>query len=239
MPNSYIKQLQIGNDNYNIKAEKAANQNSDAAVVRNIQYGTNAPSGGESGQVYLQYNPTSIANNYVYAEDTAANPANVVDVYYSKSEVDNTIASLNSTISSLNSTISTLTSRISSLENATAVHEYLWSGNNGVTRTYSFSGSGYCMVSAYIKSSASTDDYGLVSCSILKSTNSGSSYTEYMRDENRKHGSGYVLGPAASATLVTTTANTTRIRVTFSESYDATCPWRIGIVTIGCTATQI
>ena len=50
----YVKQLKIGNSNYNIKAEKAASQNSDAAVVRDIEYGTNAPSGGESGQLYLQ-----------------------------------------------------------------------------------------------------------------------------------------------------------------------------------------
>ena len=94
MPNSYVKQLQIGNDNYNIKAEKAASQNSDAAVVRDIQYGTNAPSGGESGQLYLQYDASSSTNSYVYAEDTAANPTSVVDAYYSKSEVDTNFTTL-------------------------------------------------------------------------------------------------------------------------------------------------
>jgi hypothetical protein len=84
----YVKQLKIGNNNYNIKAEKAASQNSNAAVVRDIEYGTNAPSGGESGQLYLQYDASSSTNNYIYAEDTASDQQNVIDNYYSKNEID-------------------------------------------------------------------------------------------------------------------------------------------------------
>ena len=55
----YIKQLKIGNNNYNIKAEKAASPNSNAAVLRNISYGTGSPSGGSDGDIYIQYNTTS------------------------------------------------------------------------------------------------------------------------------------------------------------------------------------
>ena len=82
-----IKQLKIGNTNYNIKALNAADNSQASAVVRDIQYGTTAPSGGSSGQVYLQYNSTTSNNPYVYAEDTIGSQ-NAVDNYYSKSETD-------------------------------------------------------------------------------------------------------------------------------------------------------
>jgi hypothetical protein len=89
--NPTIKQLQIGNNTYDLKALKAANQNQDAAVVRDIQYGTNPPSGGDSGAVYLQYNTSGADNLYVYAEDTVGSQQNAADLYYSKSEIDNMI----------------------------------------------------------------------------------------------------------------------------------------------------
>lgn len=84
-----IKQLKIGNTNYNIKALNAADNSQASAVVRDIQYGTTAPSGGSAGQVYLQYNSTTTNNPYVYAEDTIGNSQNAADNYYSKSEIDN------------------------------------------------------------------------------------------------------------------------------------------------------
>lgn len=88
-----IKQLKIGSTNYDIKALNASNQNQASAVVRDIQYGTSAPSGGSAGQMYLQYNTDTTANNYVYAEDdVGSSSANVIDNYYSKSEVDAMIA---------------------------------------------------------------------------------------------------------------------------------------------------
>ena len=89
--NPTIKQLQIGSSTYDLKALKAANQSQDAAVVRDIQYGTNPPSGGDSGAVYLQYNTSGADNLYVYAEDTVGSQQNAADLYYSKNEIDNII----------------------------------------------------------------------------------------------------------------------------------------------------
>lgn len=88
-----IKQIKIGSTNYDIKALNATNQNQASAVVRDIQYGTSAPSGGSAGQMYLQYNTDTTTNNYVYAEDdVGSSSANVIDNYYSKNEVDAMIA---------------------------------------------------------------------------------------------------------------------------------------------------
>ncbi len=85
-----IKQLKIGSTNYDIKALNASNQNQASAVVRDIQYGTSAPSGGSAGQMYLQYNTDTTVNNYIYAEDNiGSSSANVIDNYYSKNEVNN------------------------------------------------------------------------------------------------------------------------------------------------------
>ena len=87
MPN--IKQLKIGNVDYDIKALKAANQGQYNAVVRDIAYGTESPSGGDNGAVYLQYNTSNTNNPYVYAEDTIGDQQNAADLYYSKNEVNN------------------------------------------------------------------------------------------------------------------------------------------------------
>ena len=54
-----IKQLQIDDALYDIKAKYAADPATDTGVVRNIGYGTAAPSGGDSGDVYIQYNTAS------------------------------------------------------------------------------------------------------------------------------------------------------------------------------------
>ena len=89
MPN--IKQLKIGNVDYDIKALKAANQGQYNAVVRDIAYGTESPSGGDNGAVYLQYNTSNTNNPYVYAEDTIGDQQNAADLYYSKNEVNNLI----------------------------------------------------------------------------------------------------------------------------------------------------
>ncbi len=86
-----IKQLKIGSTNYDIKALNASNQNQASAVVRDIQYGTSAPSGGSAGQVYLQYDSTTTNNPYVYAEDTIGDSQNAADNYYSKNEINNLI----------------------------------------------------------------------------------------------------------------------------------------------------
>lgn len=83
----YIKQLKIGNTDYNIKAEKAASQNQDLAVVRDIAYGTTTPSGGDTGAMYLQYDADSITNPYVYAEDTVGDQQNTADLYVTKNEL--------------------------------------------------------------------------------------------------------------------------------------------------------
>lgn len=88
-----IKQLKIGNTNYDIKALNATNNDQANAVVRDIQYGTAAPSGGSAGQVYLQYNSSTTDNPYVYAEDTVGSQ-NVVDNYYSKSEIQSIISNI-------------------------------------------------------------------------------------------------------------------------------------------------
>ena len=86
-----IKQLKIGSTNYDIKALNASNQNQASAVVRDIQYGTSAPSGGSAGQMYLQYDSSTTDNPYIYAEDTIGNSQNAGDIYYSKNEIDNMI----------------------------------------------------------------------------------------------------------------------------------------------------
>lgn len=84
-----IKQLKIGTTNYDIKALNATNNNTADFVVRDIKYGTAAPSGGSSGQIYLQYNSSTTSNPYIYAEDeVGSSSTNVADKYYSKSEVD-------------------------------------------------------------------------------------------------------------------------------------------------------
>ena len=83
-----IKQLKIGTTNYDIKALNATNNDQANAVVRDIQYGTTAPSGGTAGQVYLQYDSTTTNNPYVYAEYTIGNSQNAADNYYSKTETD-------------------------------------------------------------------------------------------------------------------------------------------------------
>lgn len=89
--NLTIKQLQIGDEVYNLKALNAANQSQNNAVVRDIQYGTNPPSGGDSGAMYLQYDTTETNNLYVYAEDTVGDQQNTSDLYYTKNEVNNLI----------------------------------------------------------------------------------------------------------------------------------------------------
>ena len=85
MPN--IKQLKIGNVDYDIKALKAANQSQDNAVVRDIAYGTESPSGGDNGAMYLQYNTSNTNNPYVYAEDTIGDQQNTADLYVTKNEI--------------------------------------------------------------------------------------------------------------------------------------------------------
>lgn len=87
-----VKQIKIGNTNYDLKALNAANQNQSNAVVRDVQYGTATPTGGSAGQIYLQYTNTDTTNPYVYAEDTPGTEVNVSDKYYSKTEVDNKFA---------------------------------------------------------------------------------------------------------------------------------------------------
>lgn len=237
----YIKQLKIGNTDYNIKAEKASNNASSSFVVRDIQYGTTTPSGGESGQVYLQYDTNSTSNNYVYAEDTAVDSQNVIDAYYTKSEVDNTISTLNSTISALNSTITSLTTRISNLESKTTYYNYAWSGTttSEAIVNFSVSGTGFVMITGYIKANASTDNYGLLDGIIFKSDNNGSSYYEISRQEWRKHGSGYMLGPAAQVSTATAVSSTTRFRVEFHRSFDSSHNWRIEILSVGCTISRL
>lgn len=54
-----IKQLKIGDDVYDIKAKYSADQDSNSAVVRNISYGTESPTGGNNGDLYVQYNTIS------------------------------------------------------------------------------------------------------------------------------------------------------------------------------------
>lgn len=95
-----IKQLKIGNTNYDIKALNATNNDQANAVVRDIQYGTAAPSGGSAGQVYLQYNSSTADNPYVYAEDTIGSQ-NAVDNYYSKSETDQMINEVSNSIANI------------------------------------------------------------------------------------------------------------------------------------------
>lgn len=65
-----VKQIKIGNTNYDLKALNATNNNTADFVARDIKYGTAAPSGSSAGQVYLQYSTDTADNPYVYAEDT-------------------------------------------------------------------------------------------------------------------------------------------------------------------------
>lgn len=89
-----IKQLKIGTTNYDIKALNATNNNTADFVVRDIKYGTTSPSGGSSGQIYLQYNSSTTENPYIYAEDTIGSSQNAVDNYYSKNEIQNIISNI-------------------------------------------------------------------------------------------------------------------------------------------------
>lgn len=90
-----VKQIKIGNTNYDLKALNAANQNQSNAVVRDIQYGTAAPSGGSAGQMYLQYTNADTVNPYVYAEDTPGTEVNVIDKYITKNELTGVVISGN------------------------------------------------------------------------------------------------------------------------------------------------
>lgn len=78
------------------------------------------------------------------------------------------------------------------------------------------------IIQCYCKVGNSADDYGQIGCYISKSNNSGSSYGEIARNEHRKHGSGYVNGPAATCCVGTAAASNVRLRCQFSRSYNAT-----------------
>ena len=213
-----IKQLKIGNTNYDIKALNATNNNTADFVVRDIKYGTADPSGGSAGQVYLQYNTDTTSNPYIYAEDEVGSSINSADKYYSKNEVDQMIAAITQKITHYN---------------------YAWSGNGDTTVTFSPAGNGYMIIQCYYKVGNSTDDYGQIGCYILKSNNGGSSYGEIARNEHRKHGSGYVNGPAVNCCVGTTAGSNIRLRCQFSKSYDATGYWRVEILSVGTTVTKI
>ena len=90
-----VKQIKIGNTNYDLKALNAANQNQSNAVVRDVQYGTAAPSGGSAGQMYLQYTNTDTVNPYIYAEDTPGTEVSVIDKYITKNELTGVVISGN------------------------------------------------------------------------------------------------------------------------------------------------
>ncbi len=215
-----VKQIKIGNTNYDLKALNAANQNQSGAVVRDIQYGTAAPTGGSAGQMYLQYINTDTENLYLYAEDTAADTTGVADKYYSKNEVDAMIANITDKIT---------------------WHNYAWGGNtsSGQTVTITCSGPGFIIISAFIRANNSTDNYGLLATSISKSDNNGSSWNEISREEHRKHGSGYSIAPAAFASTGTSTSSATRFKIEFNRSYEGTHYWRIEVLSVGCTVTKL
>lgn len=213
-----VKQIKIGNTNYNLKALNATNNNTADFVVRDIKYGTTDPSGGSAGQVYLQYNTDTADNPYVYAEDEVGSSINSADKYYSKNEVDQMIAAITQKITYYN---------------------YAWSGSGDTTVTFSVAGDGYIIIQCYYKVSNSTDDYGQIGCYILKSNNGGSSYGEIARNEHRKHGSGYVNGPAVTCCVGTIAGSNIRLRCQFSDSYDATGSWRVEILSVGTTVSKI
>jgi hypothetical protein len=71
-----------------------------------------------------------------------------------------------------------------------------------------------------IRGMTTTND--LLFFTISKSDNNGSSYYEIARSEWRKHGSGYVLRPAALVSTATSAAAVTRLKVEFHRSFDNT-----------------
>ena len=90
-----VKQIKIGNTNYDLKALNAANQNQSNAVVRDVQYGTATPTGGSAGQMYLQYTNTDTVNPYIYAEDTPGTETSVIDKYITRNELAGVVISGN------------------------------------------------------------------------------------------------------------------------------------------------
>ena len=218
-----IKQITVGGTTHDLKALNATNNDTADFVVRDLKYGTADPSGGSAGQVYLQYDADITSNPYVYAEDTSGDAQSVIDRYYTKSEVDAIIA------------------RVSALETKTTYYNYAWSGTttSEVVTTFSVQGTGFVMVTGYIQANASTDNYGLLDGIIFKSDNSGSSYYQIARSEWRKHGSGYMLGPAALVSTATSATNNTRLKVEFHRSFDNSHSWRIEMLSVGCKITKL
>lgn len=225
-----IKQLKIGNTNYDIKALNATNNNTADFVVRDMKYGTADPSGGSAGQVYLQYSADTTANPYVYAEDAPGDAQSVADKYYTKSEVDAAISSAVATA-------------VAQIDTKYTPVEYTWTGNTAseLLKQFRVNGTGWVSVAFYGKCTNGTDNYGLVQTRIEKSTNNGSSWTNMVGMEHRKHGSGYThWGGASNSTIAMKMNNNDRIRAEAHWSFDGNLEWRVHILAFGgCTITAL
>ena len=212
-----IKQLKIGTTNYDIKALNATNNNTADFVVRDIKYGTAAPSGGSAGQVYLQYSTDTSDNPYVYAEDTLGEGLNTADLYYTKNEM-------------------------ASLMTPT---EFYFTGSTGTNSTnyfYQISGDGWINISATttMGTGATSENYGIMNAAISRSTDGGSNYVEIARNEWRKHGSGYMIAPSSSCSLACVVHNGDRIRISSDKSFDGTKYYRFLFLCFnGCSVSAI
>ena len=212
----YVKQLKIGNSNYNIKAEKAANQNSNAAVVRDIEYGTNAPSGGESGQLYLQYDTSSSTNNYIYAEDTASDQQNVIDNYYSKSEINNLLLGKN--------------------------YDYTgsWTNSSSTSKDFEISGEGFVIISCWVRAQRDISDTG--TANVYIDLRSPSAYIRTLACNENRLASANTADIAAGATAgyyYDGTSENKRLRCYMGHSKNGTNTWGVHILTIGCNITML
>lgn len=213
-----IKQIKIGSTNYDIKALNATNQNQASAVVRDIQYGTNAPSGGSAGQMYLQYDSSTTNNPYIYAEDTIGNSQNAVDNYYSKSEVDNL-----------------LTPHF--FQYNVSLPASVNSGNR-VNVNFTVHGNGYILMFASLMDN-SNGNYGTmrVGFDYKHGSDAWFALSETL-DRNISQGSGQYSARVSSSTT-TTVENGDKLRVFYSVSNDATTHiLRCQFLSFGCYVTQ-
>lgn len=213
-----IKQLKIGNTNYDIKALNATNNDQANAVVRDIQYGTTTPSGGTAGQVYLQYNSTTSNNPYVYAEDTIGNSQNAADNYYSKSEVDNL-----------------LTPHF--LQYNVSLPASVNSGNR-VDVNFTVHGNGYILMFASLMDN-SNGNYGTMRIGFDYKHGSDAWFAlSETLDRNISQGSGQYSARISSSTT-TTVENGDKLRVFYSVSNDGTTHiLRCQFMSFGCYITQ-
>lgn len=219
-----IKQLKVGSTNYDIKALNATNNNTADFVVRDIKYGTAAPSGGSAGQVYLQYDASSTSNLYVYAEDTAGSNANVVDNYYSKSEVDAAIAS--------------------AVDEILTGHNYSWTGtwsnSSSVTKNFQITGKGFVICNIWARASNANDTGSIEAwVKLLNSSNSLIANLAYSGNRLASANAFQMGANAASSYYYDGVSVNNRLQFYASCSKNNTTNWKITITTIGCTLTEL